>query len=93
MSPDQQRVLRAALERTTDDYFAKRSKLVILTNKAPSIDATGILVVLAQWAGDLIKGAPPEMQDQLFLNFADSVATLAGIKAKPEEGEPAETLQ
>lgn len=85
----QQALLRAALEKTTNKFFRDRQK--ILTAGPPTIDATGILVVLSEWAGELIAGAPEEMKDNLFMSFADSVATVAGIKEQdPTE---AETLQ
>lgn len=93
MTPDHQEILRASLERTSEAFFRKRAskqRLIVPGGAPPRIDATGLLVVLAGWVGDLIKGAPEDMRDPLFLSFADSVVTLAGIKA---EEEPAETLQ
>lgn len=100
MTPTEQDILRASLEKTCDAFFRKRAankaKIKILMADglapAPQIDATGLLVVLSSWVGDLIKGAPEHMQDHLFMAFADSAATIAGIKTEIE-GEPAETLQ
>lgn len=78
----QQALLRAELEKTTNKFFRSRQK--IITSGPASIDATGLLVVLSEWAGDLIGGAPEEMKDNLFMSFADATATVAGIKAQEE---------
>jgi hypothetical protein len=86
----QQEQLRALLERGVDHFFRKRS--TIITTGAPTVDATGLLVVLASWVGDLIAGAPDDMRDDLFLSFADTVVTVAGIKDDDEERQM-ETLQ
>ena len=97
MTPTEQDILRASLEKTCDAFFRKRAqkkaKLVLANGHAtaPQIDATGLLVVLSGWVGDLIAGAPETMRDPLFLSFADSAATIAGIKA--EEEQQAETMQ
>lgn len=95
MSPTQQDILRASLEKTSEAFFRRRSKLIVtLGNEPPKIDATGLLVVLSGWVGDLIAGAPEGMRDALFMSFADSVVTLAGIKAEDEaQPEPVEMLQ
>lgn len=85
-----QQLLRAALDKTTDKFFRARQKFVV-TDGPPQIDATGILVVLSEWAGDLIRNAPEDMRDNLFMAFADNVITIAGIK-EPAETE-AETVQ
>lgn len=90
LSLAQQEQLRALLERGVDHFFRKRS--TIITTGAPSIDATGLLVVLASWVGDLIAGAPEHMRDDLFMSFADTVVTVAGIKDEDED-RPQETLQ
>ena len=71
-------------------------KLPTLTSNANKLvlvntDATGLLVVLSAWVGDLIRGAPEHMRDHLFMSFADSAATIAGIKADDEQD--AETMQ
>lgn len=85
MSPTQQDILRASLEKTTEAFFRRRSKLIVtLGNDAPKIDATGLLGVLSGWVGDLIAGAPEGMRDALFMSFADTAATVAGIKAEDE---------
>lgn len=100
MTPTEQDILRASLEKTTNAFFrkrsAKRAKLILANGHATEaeIDATGLLVVLSGWVGDLIRGAPEHMQDNLFLSFADAAADVAGIKAaEDEEQEQAETLQ
>lgn len=83
----QQQLLRMALEKTTEKFFRSRQK-VITTGKVP-IDAPGLLVVLSEWAGDLIAGAPEDMRDDFFMAFADNVVTVAGIKDQTEQ----ETVQ
>lgn len=91
MTPAHQDILRASLEKTADAFFRKRaSKLVLPQGVPPKFDATGLLVVLSAWVGELIANAPPEMRDPLFMSFADSVVTIAGIKA---EDAPQETMQ
>ena len=96
MTPTEQDILRTSLEKTTDAFFrkraAKKSKLVLGNSrpKTVDIDATGLLAVLSGWVGELIKEAPQHMQDPLFMSFADSVVTIAGIKADEAE---AETIQ
>ena len=93
MTPDEQDILRESLEKTCDAFFRKRaarkSKLVLANGHASDapIDATGLLVVLSGWVGDLIGGAPEEMRDDLFLSFADTVVDVAGIKAEAEEAQ------
>ena len=91
MTPTEQDILRASLEKTTDAFFRKRaakaSKLILANGHVSSapIDATGLLVVLSAWVADLIGNAPPEMRDNLFLGFADAVVEGAGIKAEETE--------
>ena len=88
MTPTEQEILRTSLEKTVDAFFRKRaaskSKLVLANghDTGAPIDATGLLVVLSGWVGDLIGGAPEEMRDNLFLSFADTVVDVAGIKAE-----------
>lgn len=84
----QQALLRAALERAADKFFRSRQK--IITAGPPQIDATALLVVLSEWMGELIAGAPEDMKDNLFMSCADTAATVAGIK---EQDEQQETLQ
>jgi hypothetical protein len=93
MTPAHQEILKASLEKTAEAFFRKRaSKLVLPAGAAPAkFDATGLLVVLSAWVGELIKHAPEEMKDALFMSFADSAATIAGIKAEDEQDQ--ETLQ
>lgn len=94
MTPQHQDILRASLEKTCEAFFRKRaSKLIVPVggDVAPKIDATGLLVVLSAWVGELIRGAPEHMRDHLFMSFADSAATIAGIKADDEQD--AETMQ
>ena len=81
MTPNHQDQLRRALEKATDKFFRGKAQ-IIMSDGMVKIDATGILIVLASWVGDLIKGAPEDMRDALFLSFADSVVTLAEIKAE-----------
>lgn len=88
MTPAHQDILRASLEKTTEAFFRRKaSKLIVPVGEVapPKIDATGLLVVLAGWVGELIKNAPEHMRDPLFMSFADSVVTLAGIKADEQE--------
>lgn len=92
MTPTEQEILRASLEKTCDAFFKKRaakvSKLVLANGKVPGAekqDAVGVLVVLSGWVGDLIAHAPPEMRDNLFLSFADTVVEVAGIKEQEQE--------
>lgn len=86
MTPTEQDILRASLEKTTDAFFRKRaakmSKIMLANgqSKAAPIDATGVLAVLSGWVGDLIAEAPEDMKDNLFLAFADNAAEVAGIK-------------
>lgn len=86
MTPTEQDILRASLEKTADAFFRKRaqklSKIVLANGHAaaPQIDATGLLAVLSGWVGDLIGHAPEDMRDNLFLGFADNVVEVAGIK-------------
>lgn len=92
MTPTEQDILRASLEKTADAFFRKRaaklSKIVLANGRAKDvpIDATGVLAVLSGWVGDLIAEAPEHMRDNLFLAFADNAAEVAGIK----EQEPPE---
>jgi hypothetical protein len=85
----QQALLRAELEKTTNKFFRSRQK--VITAGPPQIDATGLLVVLSEWAGDLIAGAPEHMRDDLFMAFADNTVEIAGIKADEEPQQ--ETIQ
>lgn len=90
MTPTEQDILRASLEKTTDAFFRKRAQkgAILLTNgqaRTAPIDATGLLVVLSAWVADLIGNAPPQMRDSLFLGFADAVVEGAGIKAEETE--------
>lgn len=89
MTPAHQEILKASLEKTADAFFRKRaSKLIVPNGVAPvKFDATGLLVVLSSWVGELIANAPPEMRDPLFMSFADSVVTIAGIKAEEQQEE------
>ena len=88
----QQDILRASLERITVQFFRKKSTLI--TNGPVSMDATGLLVVLSGWVADLIKDAPEDMRDQLFMSFADNVVELAGLREQePPEHTTPETLQ
>ena len=86
MTPTEQDILRASLEKTTDAFFrrrsAKRAKIILSNGQAPDQkgDAVGVLAVLSGWVGELIGGAPEDMRDNLFLAFADNVVTIAGIK-------------
>lgn len=95
MTPTEQDILRASLEKTCDAFFKrraqKRSKLILANGAASAVDfdATGLLVVLSGWVGDLIKGAPEDMKDALFLSFADTVVDVAGIKAEEPAQETA----
>ncbi len=95
MTPQQHELLRAGLERATDRFFQKlaQPKGIIAANGSWPVefDATGLMVVLAQWVGDLIAGAPEHMRDDLFMRFADTVVTVAGIKAEDED--VAQTIQ
>ena len=97
MTPDEQEILRASLEKTCNAFFRKRAqkkaKLILANGEASAapIDATGLLVVLSGWVGDLIAGAPEHMRDHLFMSFADSAVTIAGIKDEAEA--EAETIQ
>lgn len=100
MTPTEQDILRASLEKTCDAFFrkraAKKARIVLANGNAPAlqIDATGLLAVLSGWVGDLIAGAPENMRDDLFLSFADAAATTAGIKEHEEpQPEVMETLQ
>ena len=87
MTPEEQEILRASLEKTCEAFFKKRaskkSKLVLANGRKAGDnkqDAVGLLVVLSGWAGDLIGHAPEHMRDNLFLSFADTVTIVAGIK-------------
>ena len=96
MTPTEQDILRASLEKTISAFFRKRAakatKIVRLNGDAdaPEIDATGLLAVLSGWVGDLVAGAPEHMRDNLFLAFADNAAEVAGIK---EAAPVLETMQ
>ncbi len=93
MTPAEQEILLASLEKTCDAFFRKRAQkktAILMANgqaSAVDYDATGLLVVLSQWVGDLIAGAPQHMQDALFMSFADTVVTVAGIKSDEHEQE------
>ena len=96
MTPDEQEILRASLEKTCEAFFRKRaskkSKLVLANGRRAGDnkqDAVGLLVVLSGWVGDLIGHAPPDMRDNLFLSFADTVVDVAGIKEEAQEQETA----
>ncbi len=102
MTPTEQDILRASLEKTAEAFWRKRAvktaKLILADGKAIRAvrDGTGLLAVLSGWVGDLIAEAPEDMRDNLFLAFADAAASVAGIKEE-EEPEPTheatETLQ
>jgi hypothetical protein len=103
MTPTEQDILRASLEKTAEAFWrrrsAKKAKLVLANGKATHAvrDGTGLLAVLSGWVGDLIAEAPEEMQDELFMKFANTVVAVAGIKEEEDDTEPTheatETLQ
>ena len=91
MTPSEQDILRAALNQTTERFFKRRKSSLVMVDGSFKIDATGVLAVLAAWVGDLIRDAPEEMRDTLFMSFADIAVTVAGIKAEEEAQQ--ETMQ
>ena len=92
MTPYHQDVLHKLLDKAIEKFFIRYGKSKLVGAK-PQIDAVGVLVVLSEIAGELIKGAPADMRDNLFMAFADGAATLAGIKAPDDEVEEAEVVQ
>jgi len=90
MTPYHQDVLHKLLDKAIEKFFIRYGKKGLVGTK-PKQDAVGVLVVLSQIAGELIRHAPKDMQDNLFMAFADGTAKLAGIK-EDEEIEEAEVV-
>ncbi len=94
LSHDEQMLLRLSLEKVSKAFFRqverKKAKILAVGRTPAKEDAIGLLAVLSHWSGEIIAGAPAHMKDPLFLAFADSVVTTAGIK---EEDAQAETVQ
>lgn len=92
MSPKEQMLLRMSLEKVSKAFFKqadlkKGGILKVGKQAAVKEDAFGLLAVLAHWAGDIIHHAPKDMQDNMFMAFADSVVEVAGIKDEKETEE------
>jgi hypothetical protein len=92
LSETQQDILRLSLEKTVTSFFRQKAKkekgyTILMSGKPKSvdIDVVGMLPVISAWVGDLIRGAPEDMRDDLFMAFANHVVEVAGIKAENPE--------